>query len=670
LRDNKVKKYLAILFIIFFIAMHSEASQQFLINTGHTKPVNALAVDYAHQLLFSGDGNGTIKLWDLTTNTLIKNLQVSNLPVKKIIINPVNSTIGVLTTDNLSTFKLSVWNWKTGKKLFTNKISELPLFIIFSPKGSYLVYGKPDWNSVIFLDAHRGFKKHILATGTGIVSSAFISASEKTLLLYTPSGTIQYWNLITGQSKIDPIQTKGSLSFIHIDRKGTYLSGYYDNKLYLINLVTGEVVDVVPFPGVLNISADTLTGDLAVLSGSSGSYSLCRFTITGTSSLYRGKSYKIPIDPFNGGMAFTGSSVYLPTINGSLYKSSLNSGSTVLFSRNILRPVSDMAVSDNMMLIAAGDELITVHSDLFSKQENKSIFTNFAVQIFPNKTSYPTGITYSNNGTFYTYPLNKVIGPLKQFNPYGEETILTNNFQSPLVAVKNSNRNFLALEKNGRCSIIDQLTGKTLFSYTSYGIQSITQSYKGNLVAGRNQTAHIKSPLLKINIKTEEVVPIRDSNILSFLVDYDTVTHTLYSLGFEKKDNSLKTVLKSHRGRSMEITKTLLTYPGEDSGAYFIVDTKRSRVFTSLGFGRIHMMAWNGFTSLESSHHIPGKLILYKDLLFSINKDYSISAWDTSTGKFIFDLYFLQNGGWAVIFQNGKVFASPGGKSALIKINN
>ncbi len=665
-----MKKILAVLFIIFFITMSSEASEQFLINTGHTKPVNALAVDYGNHILFSGDGNGTIKLWDLTTNTLIKNLQVSDLPVRKITISPVNSTIGVLTTDNLSTFKLSVWNWKTGKKLFTHKLSELPLFIMFSPKGSYLVYGKPDWNSVVFLDAHRGFKKQILTTGTGIVSSAFISASEKTLLLYTPSGTIQYWNLITGQSKIDPIQTKGSLSFIHVDRNGTYLSGYYDDKLYLINLVTGKVVDVVPFPGIINISADTSTGDLAVLSGSSGSYSLSRFTITGAPSLYQGRSHKISINPFNGEMAFYGSSVYFPTINGSLYKSSVNSGTTLLFSRNILRPVSDMAVANNMMLIAAGDELVTVHSDLFTKQENKSIFTNFSVQIFPNKTSYPTGITYSNNGTFYTYPLNTVIGPLKQFNPFGEETILTNNFQSPLVSVKNSNNIFLALEKNGRCSIIDQLTGKTLFSYTSYGIQSITQSYKGNLIAGRNQTAHIKSPLLKININTEEVVPIRDSNILSFLVDYDTVTHTLYSLGFEKKGDSLKTVLKSHRGRSLEITKTLLTYPGEDSGAYFIVDKKRSRVFTSLGFGGIHMLSWNGFTSLESSHHIPGKLILYKDLLFSINNDSSISAWDTSNGKFVFDLYFLKDGGWAVIRQDGKVFASPGGKSALIKRNN
>lgn len=665
-----MKKYLTVLFIIFFIAIHSEASQKFIINSGHTKPVNTLAVDYGHNILFSGDGNGTIKLWDLTTNTLIKNLQVSNLPVKKITINPVNSTIGVLTTDNLSTFKLSVWNWETGKKLFTNKLSELPLFIFFSPKGSYLVYGKPDWNSVIFLDAHRGFKKQILATGTGIVSSAFISPSEKTLLLYTPSGTIQYWNLVTGQSKIDPIQTKGSLSFIHIDRNGTYLSGYYDGKLYLINLVTGKVADIVPFPEIINISADTSTGDLAVLSGSSGSYSLSRFTITGTPSLNMGINQKISITPYNGGMAFTGSSVYLPTKNGSLYKSSLNSGTTLLFSRNILRPVSDLAVADNMMLIAAGDELITVQSDLFSKQKNRSIFTNFSVQIFPNKISYPTGITYSNNGTFYTYPLNNIIGPLKKFNPFGEETILTDNFQSPLVSVKNSNNIFLALEKNGRSSIIDQVTGKTLFSYTSYGIQSIAQNYKGNLIAGRNQTAHIKSPLLKININTEEVVPIRDSNILSFLVDYDTVTHTLYSLGFEKKGDYLKTVLKSHRGRSLEITKTLLTYPGEDSGAYFIVDTKRSRVFTSLGFGGIHMLAWNGFTSLESSNHISGKLILYKDLLFSINKDYSISAWNTSTGNYIFDLYFLTNGGWVLIRQDGKVFASASGKPALIKRNN
>lgn len=101
----------------------------------------------------------------------------------------------------------------------------------------------------------------------------------------------------------------------------------------------------------------------------------------------------------------------------------------------------------------------------------------------------------------------------------------------------------------------------------------------------------MKSPLLNINPETEEVVPIKDSNILTFMVDYDSTTRTLYSLGFERKDNALKTVLKSHRGRTLEITETLLTYPGEDAEASFIVDKNRSRVFTSLGFGGIHMLS-------------------------------------------------------------------------------
>lgn len=655
--------------ILLLLAVSLEASDRIVINSGHTKPVRAFASDYEHNILFSGDENGTVKIWDLLKNHLIMNLQVSHLPIKKIAVNPVNSNIAILETDSLSTFKLSVWDWKTRTKLFTHRLSELPLFLMFSPKGSFIVYGKPDWNSLTFIDAKKGFRISMLSDDTGIVSSAFVSSSEKTILLYNPSGTIQYWDLKSGKQKVRPIRTKGNLSSINITQNGKYMTGYYDGKIYLVDLVSGRVMDTVPLTNVRYSSMDKKTGKIALVTVNSDRYDIIVYSIIDKPAFLRTASIKLNTFPDESGISFNNNTVYFSTSDGSLYYSSIRTGITSLFSRNILCNISDIGIVNGSMLIATEKKLIVINSDLFENIKDRSAFTRFTVTPYLNSFNSTTGIVSSGKNAFFIYSKG-TDRLLKKFTPAGTEEILTDNFTSPIVMVKYVDNNFLSLESKGRCSIIEETTGETVFSYTSYGIQSVTRIHSGNIIAGRNQTSLMKSPLLNINPETEEVVPIKDSNILTFMVDYDSTTRTLYSLGFERKDNALKTVLKSHRGRTLEITETLLTYPGEDAEASFIVDKNRSRVFTSLGFGGIHMLSWNGFTSLESSGHIPRKLQLYKDILFSVNSDSSISLWDTSKGSFLMDIYLLDNGGWAAIRKDGSVFSSPSAKHYIITVKD
>ena len=662
-------KKLIIFFITFLMAIQISAAERIIINSGHSSSVDALALDNKNQKLFSGDNNGTVKIWDLHMNRLSMNLLVSHLPVKKIAVNPAAPTIAVLTTDSLSNIKLSVWNWKTGKKLFSHRLSEMPLFFRYSPKGTYLVYGKPDWDSVTFLDAKKGYSRQILTGGTGIVSNAFISSSEKTILLYTPSGTIQYWALKTGKSKIHPIRTIGSLSSVKILKNGKYMSGYYDGNLYLINLVSGQVEDSIPMHKVEYAALDSVSGNIALVTKNTGTYYLSIYAITQNHVFLLIKKIKLDVIPSHSGIAFDNGYIYFSSKDGSLYKTTASTGITALFSQNILRTISDIGIIQGSMLIATNKNLIKVDSDLFNGSTDTHSFHNFLVSSYPNNLNGPTGIVTSHESSFFLYTKGNTPGVLEKFAPY-EDVIFSSDFSSPLVSIQNIDNSFLSLENNGRCSIIDEKTGKTLFSYTSYGIQSVTRIFDGNIVAGRTQTGLIKEPLLKINVKTEEVVPIRDNNILSFMVGYDPVTRTLYSLGFEQKGNSLKTVLKSHKGSSLEITRTLLTYPGEDSAASFVIDKKKSRVFTSLGFGGISMLSWNGFTSLETSAHIPRKLHLYKNILFSVNSDSSITLWDTTKGTIIMDMYLLKNGGWVAIRKDGKIFSSENAKQAVIRLKN
>ncbi len=657
-------KRISFLLILLSIAIFAHAADHIVINSGHTKPVYALMGDEKNSLLFTGDENGTVKIWDTAKNHLIKNLQISHLPIRYIDVNPVNSDIAVLVTDNLNTFKLSVWDWKKGVNKFTHRLSELPLSLSYSPKGTFIVYSKPDWDSLTFLDAEKGYRKQFLNADTGIVSSVFVSASEKTLLLYTPSGTIQYWDMKTGNQKITPIRTKGNLTSILIAPNGAKMIGFYDNKLYLIDLVSGKILDTAEKKNISGASIDSSTGNTAFLSNSGDQNYIDTYSIQGTTLIHTG-TMKLNIKADNPNIVYSSGSVFFTSGKGALYRSRVSSNTTTQFATNIFGTIEDLGLTDGRMLISSEKGFTLIRSDLFSKNTDTSHFT---VTDYPVQENIPVGIVTSPDNTFYYYRKDTAPGFLKQFSTNGFTRLISEDFQTGISSISFSGGEFLSLEKNGRCSMIEPYTGETKFSYTSYGIQSVSLIHSGNIIAGRNQTGLIKSPLLTINTTTEEVVPVRDSNILTFKVDYDPVTRILYSLGFEKKGSDLKTVLKAHRGRSLEITETLLTYPGEDSKASVIVDKNRSRVFTTLGFGGIHMLSWNGFTSLENSDHIPRKLFLYNNILASLNSDSTISLWDTSSGKFLMDFYIIKDGGWAAVGANGKVFSSPSAKKYILNV--
>jgi hypothetical protein len=222
------------------------------------------------------------------------------------------------------------------------------------------------------------------------------------------------------------------------------------------------------------------------------------------------------------------------------------------------------------------------------------------------------------------------------------------------------------LEKDGSCQIINSYTGDNVFKYSSFGINSVESVFGDNLIAGRNRTTFLKSPLLHINTVTEEVVPIDESNIIIFKMDYDSITRTLYTLGFEERNSGLITVLKAHTGRAWELTDTIMTYPGEDQAGSFVVDESKSRIYLSIGNSGLIMYGWNGFTDMEQTNHIPKNLYVEKNLLVSLNTDSSLSFWDTTKGELIVNFYLMKTGEWIAITKDKETILSNTNLTNLI----
>lgn len=651
-------KFRLLILIIITIGISVFGENNFVINSGHGQPVQTFTSN--GKFLFSSDNSGTLMVWNTVTGFLTKKLQVSYLMVKDLAVNASGTRIAVVETDTISSFKLSVWDLENDKKLFSHKMDELPLFIQFSPGGNYITYSKTDWNGLRFLDAVRGFEVPMIFDDYGIVSSLYITASEKTLLFYSPSGTIQYWNLTNGEIKTPPIRTRKDLSSINMTEDGSLMTASDANNLYLISLQTGKTLSTQKLTGIIESTIIDETKSLIILQKVDNKYEISTWMIgisQGRGTLTKIKSFEIPytIIP-TAGFTLIDRTAYFSGSGGEIISVNIFTGKSDIFSHNIMADISDIGIISGEMLIATDKNIISIYSNLFIDGSQPVIKSDIKTRSYTNPFMEASGVT-SNNRNFFIYPMDILKGVIKKFYN-GQFVTFTDFFSAPIVSVEYNAGNFITLEKNGTCQIIDAVTGEIVFSYTSFGVNSLKSVYGENLIAGRNRTDFLKSPLLHINKSTEEIVPIEESNILIFKMDYDSITRTLYTIGFEQRRSGLMTVLKAHSGNAWELTETILTLPGEDLAGSFVVDETKSRIYLSIGNSGLVMYGWNGFTDMEESGHIPEKLYIYMDLLIALNTDSTLSIWNTVNGKLILDFYLFKNGKWIISSPTGKTILS------------
>lgn len=607
-------------------------------------------------------------VWDAGNNSLIKKLQISYLQVKDMAVNFDGTRIAVVETDTISSFKLSVWDLVNNKKLFSHKMEGLPLFIQFSPKSSYIIYSKTDWNSLTFLDVEKGYEVPLMIDDYGIVSSAYVTSSEKTLLFYSSSGTIQYWNLSSGKIKTPPIRTRKDLTSINMTEDGSFMTAFDTNNLYLINLKNGKTLSTVKTSGVLSSSINVNTKELVVLQEVNNKFVIAYFKIItsqGRESLDHLKSIILPSDIKPGSeFAIIDDTIYLSSTNGKILSANISTNIFDMFSENIMATISDLNILNGKLILAGNNNIVTMSTNIFSDPTNLKNNLKVNLQHYVNPFNEETGVVTDNNH-FFIYPKENIKGDLRKFQN-GRFISLKSIFTSPIISVEYLNNKFITLEKDGNCQIINSFTGESIFKYSSFGINSLEFVYGNNLIAGRNRTTFLKSPLLHINPVTEEVVPIEESNIIIFKMDYDNITRTIYTLGFEERNTGFITVLKAHTGSAWELTDTIMTYPGEDQAGSFVVDESKSRIYLSIGNSGLVMYGWDGFTDMEKTNHIPKKLYVYNNVLVSLNTDSSVSFWNTKNGRHLLNFYLLKTGEWMALTSENEISLSDTRLKSLI----
>ena len=652
-----------LLFIIFSSAVFAE-NPRFVVNSGHTDSVSSLDFFEEEELLISGSYDGTVKVWDEKSGKILYQLQISHMPIRKLTTCPEKSIAAVIVSDGINSVNLSVWNWRTGKLVFRQRLAEIPLFIKFSPQGKFLVYGKTDWDSLVFLDAESGNNLNLLSEGFGIVSSVFISQSEKTLLTYNNSGSIQYWDL-TADTRKTRIETIPNLEDISFTSNGRYMTGFNGRELVLIDLTRGSRLGSIKVDNIAVSSIDQSSDKLVWITRENRDITIHTSVITG-SGFGTEESTKFRNFTPPSALISAGNKIFTAFDSGAIYTKSVTDDDIGLFGENNLLEISDFAINETSLAITAPGKLLSISSDFFTDRSSSIISSGTASKTYALDPANLYGISAGNDNDFLIWESDsKTGGSIRKFNSLSGLFSELTGITTPLLSAKYDSEKLLTLDRNGECRIIDYSTGEEIFKYASYGLRTVDFIDNGNIIAGRNSSSTLNTPLLHINSRTGETVPIEDDNLLIFDLEYDNLTRRLFTLGFEERNGIMRTVLKQHTGRNHDHSETVLAFPGEDIGSSFTSDTNSSKIFTSLGYGGVKMLYWGGFTTLEKTFSIPKVLKMQGKLLASLNKDSSFTIFNPSNGAKIMDLFIFKDLSWAALLEGDQYYASSGAEEYI-----
>ncbi len=609
----------------------------------------AIAVSDDGNYIFSADISGNLSVWKSRDRILVKSFPLSRLTIDRIVCNPVRDEIAVIETNYLNLTSLTAWNWKTGEKIFSNKLESVPLEIQYSPKGTYIVYSTDEWSSLKFLNSTNGFLRPVMDKETGIIPAFFITDTEKTIVTYNMIGSLQYWSLPDGKLKAE-FPTQSNLSAFAFHEEAKYIACSDGLNLMVMNPANGKIVKKAEAENISKIviadSRIICSSDDKILSWN---YNISQNSLA--SDYVPGSDYTDNIYDF----IFDNSTVFAATSSG-LFSTQIKSSSQLPFGSLERMDFISMALNNDSLVLINESKTLIVKHPLFSGQ----FFDHQSAEIktYQTPVSGSPQVMYYREGEFCVYNTEGNRGYLAFLSPESGYENFISNFDSPFSSIKQFGENLLLLLKNGKVKIYNGESGIVTDSYSSSGVNDAVLTSDGKLVTGRISTPQLNYSLLEINLKTQETLPIENqlNDIRKLFIDENS--NTIYSMGYAEINNSLFTLIKSHAnggtGREVILQKNFGSY----DNTFFYFDKLSGKLFSSLSDSTISCINNPVFQKYLQTAGNPETASAGENILISLNTNNSLSIWDKRTAEYLGTVYIFRDLSWTFISGDGNYYAA------------
>ncbi len=214
-----------------------ETREELGIIEGHTNDVVSIALSRNGEILASGSYDGTIKVWELETETELT-LQSHFMRVSAIAISPDGEKLVSGSSDD----SIKIWHLPTGEMLHTFRGHSDSIYAVsISPDGKTLVTGSQDniktWN------LETGEEILTLFGHTGRILSVTISPDGNKIATGSSDKTIKIWQLETGKLMRTLRGHSNDINSVVISPDSqTLVSGSNDHTIKIWHLETGKLL--------------------------------------------------------------------------------------------------------------------------------------------------------------------------------------------------------------------------------------------------------------------------------------------------------------------------------------------------------------------------------------------------------------------------------------------
>jgi hypothetical protein len=183
--------------------------------------------------------DGFLGIWSEETASAVERYQLSKLPVSLMKAHPVRSEMAYTESDGLAFHRLSVMNYWTKTPLFSLDFEDRINYIDYTVGGSFLVVVTGGQGAIHILDSQTGREARPQIAVQAVFAAA--SPTERTLVVYSQTGRLSYWNLQTGRQTAE-FPAVASFYEPVIFRNYNLLAGWVNNELVVVNATTGRTL--------------------------------------------------------------------------------------------------------------------------------------------------------------------------------------------------------------------------------------------------------------------------------------------------------------------------------------------------------------------------------------------------------------------------------------------
>ncbi|OQX29839.1 MAG: hypothetical protein B0D92_01670 [Spirochaeta sp. LUC14_002_19_P3] len=642
-----MKRLILLNFLAAAAMVSAAGANRIVLQTGHEGSPTAMQWHAKTKKLLSVGVDGNFIVTDPMSEKITHRFRISDNPVHQLQADPTADRVAIVTSENGS-YTIAVWDWGDETKQYELMLLSDPLFVSWSAKSRYLVAGLIGSPSMLVFDGKTGKQLSYLKNLPSLYYFGYIGSTESTLMTYTLSGALEYWN-IQSSAKKHSATTLPDLKGLEVIQTGnkSMLFARQNDRIFLINRETGKVLDQKNISRMQDAALDPRDGTVDVLAGSPGRTEIHQFTtnngqFTLSNIIIPEASFRNDLLLLAKGNNFT----CIATKSGRMLKVSGNDVK-ILSENNLWKP-EGLAVTDNQLYLSGNEKIFRFTSKFFSQTERINLNTLSRHTLMIQETGFAdsgagTDILPDGRVIVWNKSDGNFAGKIRIFNFDQPENIVKIDTNGALskVDIIDSSRIF-TVNQSGTVKILDIESKAKLMEYSALGLLDAAYSPGNFILAGHSSNTNANTALESIDVSTRESMPITDNRFMVYRVTAGA--NAMYTLGLIRNSGRTTTKLLAHSLENPQKSQTIKQVHGEDSSA-LIFPQADGGLYSTLG-GMVSRINKSQETVYSWSEPIR-ELREYGKQLYGIDTTGVLLLWDTSknTGPLL-KIHFFKDGSW------------------------